>query len=214
MNMKPVRTGGAALLVLFALGLGFWNQGCKGTIPSTATMRATPIPNCVPVLFNGFETLADNGTLTPANASMALYPLYATQGSHSLNIDIMTANNYNPFLAIYGFTPTVWAGKAQAVLDVTADASLLVGGTYHQLQLSADAGGSGIYDYTISSSNPTLVAGSQSVTWTLDFPAPSPGNKGITPNMVLTGIHVVYNNDSFPNGVGNLYLDNFRLLCP
>lgn len=197
------RTGFGALIAGLFLGL----CGCRGNLPSAATMA---VHHCPDVLLNGCESLTENGSWTGVNAVRSITTLNATQGSYSLDVDITTASGYNQvFLNLGGFTPANWSGMSQLLMDVTVDSSVVVGGNYHQFLLLGDAGGAGKYFVTISSTVPNLAAGFQTITWNLDFP----GSILSTDN--LTALYFVYNNNS-TNGTGHLYVDNLRLVpsCP
>ena len=86
----------------------------------------TPSPDC-PLLFNGFETMTQNGTWTGADATRSLSTLYTTQGTTSMFVTIIappapSPTSWDDQVAILnGFTPGVWAPYNSLTLDVYVD---------------------------------------------------------------------------------------------
>ena len=218
--------GGLAAAALAVLGTAL--VGCQQSVPPSSAMALTPCPT--PLSFNGFESLADNGALNPPTSGvtytslLSLSNFFVTQGNHSLDVDVTTAAAYNQNMLIFtGFSPAVWNGVAALTMDLTVDPSVLAGASYHQLLLVADTSsvrGSnpyGTFFQSITGSSPNLVAGSQSVTFNIDF------SQGlILPADPLTKLTLVYNNNAAgntggtENGTGNIYVDNIQLIqkCP
>jgi hypothetical protein len=170
-----------------------------------------PIPTvaCTPYLFNGFETLTENGTLQVVdNATFALSDLHVTQGTQSLDLNITTAAGWNDkIFKLAGFAPVVWDGHSQLLADVYVDSGVVQGASYARVNLYADSNdGGGQYYKLISSSSPNLKAGQQTLAWKLDFP------DAITSGMALSDIFFIYNNNASP-GTSHIYVDNVRLAC-
>ncbi|HVZ79369.1 MAG TPA: glycoside hydrolase family 9 protein [bacterium] len=179
------------------------------TPSSTATLTptATPSPTatvCV-VLLNGAETLAENGTWSGTNASRAVTTLNATQGTHSLQVNVTTGASWNDQLFnLTGFTPNDWTSVTQLKLDINVSSSLTAGQGWTQLFLRADSPTT--FYQPISGDTPTLVAGQNNdVTFNINWAA-----GGITQGSSITALEFVYN--SGPGTVtGTFYLDNLRL---
>ncbi len=209
-----MRRGSLWLTGLTALGMAVLfaaNQGCNGKLPPLSAMRTVPTatitPNCAPLVLNDFENLAENGTWSGANATRSLSTLYVTHGTHSMDVNITTAAGYNQdFMILSGFSPTDWAGYVRLQVDVTVDASVVAGAGYSQFLLVADS--SSKYFQSISGDVPILVAGTQTLTWNLDF------TKGtLLPTDAITKLTFIYNRGTpaAGQGVGHLYVDNIRL---
>ncbi len=181
------------------------------TITSAAAgPTATPTTACVPTLFNGAESLTENGTWSGGNALFNLSTTDVTQGTQSLDINIVAGAGWNDnFLLLSGFAPTVWSGHTTLLVDANVDAGVVAGAGYTQLLLFADSSANGKYYSQISSSAPPVVAGQQTFAWTLDFPN---AGTGIDASMALSNIRFIYNN-SATSGMGHIYLDNMRF-CP
>jgi hypothetical protein len=185
-----------------------------GTLPTsttTATRTSTPTTTSTPTaivvcssLFNGCESMTENGTWNGTNATQTLSTTDVTQGTHSLQVNVITANNWNTqIMNLSGFTPNVWSGVAQVVMDVYVSASLIsTGSTYHQFAILADSAAIGqqlISDY------PNINAGANSVTFNISF-----AGAGFPSTTALTKLYFVYNTDS--TGMGSFYVDNIRLI--
>jgi hypothetical protein len=162
------------------------------------------------VLFNGCESLTENGTWTSTTSTITLSTQHVTQGTHSLDVDITSASGYNQNMMILtGFTPAVWSNVHQLIMDLTVDPSVVAGAGYSQFDFVVDSNSAGEYFQTISLVDPNLVAGSQSVTWNIDFAA-----ENMPPTAALSKITFIYNNNA-TNPIGNIYVDNIRLVtCP
>jgi hypothetical protein len=172
------------------------------TLTSTPTVTRTPTPLGCVVLFNGCETPTENGTWSGTNATRSLSTSNATQGTTSLAVNVTTASDWNTeIMNLSGFTPNVWSGVGQVILDVYVSASLLTG-SYHQLALQAAS--ASLDQQPITPDYPTIHTGANSVTFNVDF-----SQGGLSPTDVLTKLYIIYNTDS--TGTGIFYLDNIRL---
>ncbi len=222
MNFLIPALASAAFVLLFV-----WADGCSQKTPSAAAMvYHAPCPD---TLLAGFETIgggvSDNGiTLNdPANgvtytSVLSKSPYYPTQGLYSLDVDIITPVSFNQNILIMTFaTPLVLTNTTQVIMDVTVDPSVVNDAGYHTLLFVADDGPSSKYFQAISGDYPTINAGSQSVVWNIKFSAGT-----ILPTEGMTKWTFVYNNSAtgnsngIPNGTGNIYMDNLRLVpnCP
>jgi hypothetical protein len=227
---------GLALLVIVLLFS--WANGCSQRTPSAATMEYhAPCPD---TLLAGFETApvtSVSGSVTtisyvpdagvtlndPSNgvtytSILTRSPYYVTQGLYSLDVDILTPVSFNQNIMIMTFAkPLTLTNTVQVIMDVTVDPSVVNGAGYHTLLFVADDGASNKYFQAISGDFPTINAGSQSVVWNINFSAGT-----INPNEGMTKWTFVYNNNAtgnsngIPNGTGNIYMDNLRLVpnCP
>jgi mannan endo-1,4-beta-mannosidase len=185
-----------------------------GTLPtstSTATRTSTPTTTSTPTatvvcasLFNGCESMTENGTWNGTNASQTLSTTDVTQGNHSLQVNVTTANNWNiQIMNLSGFTPNVWSGVAQVVMDVYVSSSLISSGsTWHQLTLLADSAAIGQQPIADS---PNINVGANTVTFNISF-----AGAGFPSTTALTQLYFVYNTDS--TGTGSFYVDNIRLI--
>ena len=181
------------------------------TITSTPTWTTspTPTPPGCPVLFNGCESLTENGAWSGTNATRSLSTLNVTQGTYSMDVDVTTkpSGGWNDqIMDLTGFSPSVWTGVSQLILDVSVDPSLVTGSTYSQLWLFADSSSVGDY-YQQIASYVNLQAGSQSVTFNVNY---SLSVSQVAPSDALSKVYLIYNTNS-SNGTGNFYVDNFRL---
>ncbi len=201
-----------SLMILTALWVG--TQGCHEvsgpTFAPTPTGTPTATATCPPTLFNGCESLAENGTWTSTTSTISLSTLNVTQGTHSLDVDITTAAGYNQNMMILNnFTPSVWSNVYALEMDLTVDASVVAGATYTQFLVVADSASAGKYFQTITSNAPSLIAGSQTAVWIIDFAV-----GGMPPTAALSKLTFIYNNNA-TGGTGNIYVDNIRLVtCP
>ena len=181
------------------------------TATASPTLSPTPRPPACPVLFNGAESLTENGTWNGTNATRSLSTSNTTQGTHSLQVNVtaLGAGGWNnQIMNLAGFSPTNWSGVVQVVMDVYVSASLIsAGSTYHQFTLLADS--STLAQQPISD-YPSFNAGANSVTFNINF-----ANGGLSPTAALTQIWIIDNTDS--TGLGSFYVDNIRLVdspCP
>ncbi len=178
----------------------------------TPTPQPTPTPPCG-VLFNGFESLTENGALVPANmtfSTASLSTLHTVEGTHSLDLNITATNPSgwgDHFFYLSGFTPAVWSTYTTFHADAYVDPSVLANSSYTpQLMLMADT--ATLSGQLIATSGAAMVAGQQHLVWTLSWTSVPAG----TP---LTAISFVNNRGPVTgtDGLGHIYLDNFRL-CP
>jgi hypothetical protein len=177
---------------------------------AAATPTNTPSGACTPILLNGCETLAENGTWGGSNSTFSPSTLHFTQGAGSLAVSIVTppASGWNDqFILLSGFTPNTWTNTTQLSMDIFVDASILAGTTSNQLFLEASTGGGG-WKY-INANNPVLVAGQQTVTFNLDW-------TGVIAATDPLDQLVIVLQTGGQSGVGNVYVDNIRLIqsCP
>ncbi len=183
------------------------------TLTPTWTPTATP-PGC-PVLFNACDTLTDNGTWNPPtsgvtyHSALSLSTLNVTQGSHSLAVAVTTNVRWNnEIMNLTGFSPNVWTGVGQVIMDVYVSPSLISSGTtYSQLVLAASSAALGQWQI---SNYAWLNTGANSVTLNIDYSA-----GGLSRTDTLTELYFIFNTDS--TGTGTFYLDNIRLVqspCP
>jgi hypothetical protein len=208
-----------AFALLLAAGLWAAGLGCKQNIPPATAFIVTPCPT--PILFNDCESLTSNGSWNAISgitytSILSVSNLYFTQGAHSLDVDITTPVAYNQNMMILsGFTPNVWANYTQLTMDVTVDPTVVAGASYGQFDLIGNANVAGKYFSTFTSNAPNLLAGSQSVTWNIDF---SVAGGTLQPTDSLYSIYFIYNRStpSTGQGIGNIYVDNIRLIqnCP
>lgn len=202
------------LAACFSVGILAALQGCTTNVPSLAFYPPAPTPTpsgCAFVLFNGAESLTENGTWTGTNSVRGLSPLNATEGTWSLDVSISSAIGWNDnILLLGGFVPNVWGSYSQLLADVYVEPSVVAGATYSQFLLFADSSAASAYYDQISSSTPNLVAGMQTITWVLDFPIDADTN--ILSTDPMTSIRFIYNNSASP-GTGHIYLDKIRF-CP
>jgi hypothetical protein len=171
----------------------------------TALVAATPTPAPCAFLFQSCESLDQgNGVFSKndASVSVSISPYNVTQGSHSLKINLSTGGGKN-LINLIGFYPNRWSNVVKIVMDVTADANLVTG-TYNQFSLVGQSYATSKY-WSPLTANMSVVAGSQSVTFTLDW---SLGN--ILPTDVVDNLILVWNSNGA--GTGNFYVDNIRLL--
>ena len=171
----------------------------------TALVAATPTPAPCAFLFQSCESLDQgNGVFSKndASVSVSISPYNVTQGSHSLKINLSTGGSKN-LINIVGFYPNRLPNVVKIVMDVTADANLVTG-TYNQFSLVGQSYANSKY-WSPLTANVSVVAGSQSITFTLDW---SLGN--ILPTDVIDNIVMVWNSNGA--GTGNFYVDNIRLL--
>jgi hypothetical protein len=198
-----------ALAVMAMASFLVLNQGCKGKLPVASAMAgpkaAVPTPTPCVFLLNDCESLSSgNGvfTGTGTGVAVAISPYNATQGSHSLKVTLSTGG-YNNMLTFTGFYPNRWTNVSKIVMDVTADATLVTG-SYNQFSLVGQSAASAKW-WSPLTSNVSVVAGSQSITFTLDWTL---GN--ILPTEVIDDVVLVWNTGG--SGTGNFYIDNIRLI--
>ena len=193
------------------------NTGTSTSTPSssptrtpTATFTAAPI--LCGQLFNGCETLSENGNWTGTDANRSIVtsavapPGAITQGSGALLVDVQIPAGWeDQIFNLDSFTPPDFSGVTQLVLDINMD-PCLNGGSYSQLFLYADAYPVTTYQ-PISYDHPNLSIGqNNNVTFNINFAA-----GGIPPGTPLTKLNFIYNNDS-PCGFGPFYVDNIRIV--
>lgn len=202
-----------AFSVLWVGSQGCHNQPSLPQFANTMTPTPTATTCSPPTLFNGCETLAENGTWTSTTSTISLSTLNLTQGTHSLDVDITTGSAYNQNMMILnGFSPSVWNNVYQLIMDLTVDPSVVAGEAYSQFDVVADSSSAGKYFQLIASVDPNLVAGSQSVTWVINF-----GAGTLLPTDPLSKLTFIYNRSTPSAGqaIGNIYVDNIRLVsCP
>ena len=174
-----------------------------------ATPTNTPVPGCTPTLLNNCETLTENGTWSGTNSLFSITTTGATLGSNALDVNIATppAGGWNDqFIQLSGFTPNTWANGTVLTMDMTVDASVLVGTTYNQMYLEGSTGG-GPWTY-MSSNHPSLSAGLNHVSFTLDW------TQGLNATDPLDQLVIVLQTGG-TSGTGNVYLDNVQVNnCP
>jgi hypothetical protein len=167
----------------------------------------------VAVLFNGCESVSENGTWTGGGAARAFNTTNATEGTNAMQIAISSASGWHNGIAnLEAFRPFFWDAYTQLIADVTVDASVIAGAGYAQLMLRADSCVEGDYGQSAYASNdPGLVAGTQTLTWNLSAAAGS-----VLPGSPLSKIYFVYNNGgpAASPGTGNITIDNIRLAYP
>jgi hypothetical protein len=232
--------GSAFFCALFFVGI-FWlaGQGCQQKSAPTSSMILTPCPT--PILFLGFEDLtptpaAGNGVTfftsssgvifndpgtgsipTTYTSKLSLSALYATQGLNSLDVAVTQAESYNQNLLILTFNnPVIWANVSALTMDVTVDPSVVAGANWSSLQFVADSASAGLYFRTITNTSPKLSAGSQTLTWFINWTdSPTPY---LQPTDTISKLTFIYNrsNPSPGQGIGNIYIDNVQLIqnCP
>jgi len=205
----------AAIVVLTAT-VGFAGmalQGCKCKVPTAMAyyqVVITPTPSSVtPVicseLFNGCETLTENGTWSGSSATRTLSTSHVTQGLYSMqaNVTVPAAYNQN-MMNLNGFTPSVWSNVKKLTFDVYVDSSLTVGAGYSQMVLIGTSPSIG-KNWSLLAPGAPISSGSNSVTFTIDF---SLGAH--LPTDAFENIMIIYNN-SATNPVGSFYVDNMKL---
>jgi len=188
---------------------------CGTPTPTPSPVPPTPTftPNACGLLFNDWETLSDNGTLTPANmtnATASLSTQHVVRGTHSLDLNITATSSSgwnDKILYLSGFTPAVLSGYTTMQADIYVDGNILANAGYPpQLMLFADATGN---TYKSIAAGVVLTGGTQHVTWTLDW-------SNIPSGTPLTGLFLIINRDAGTvgvSGLGHFYIDNMRL-CP
>ncbi|HVZ80587.1 MAG TPA: FlgD immunoglobulin-like domain containing protein [bacterium] len=184
---------------------------------ATPTFTPTRTPTPCSALFNGCQSAVENGTWSGNNAtrtfvnSAGAVAGMPSQGTTCMKVQVTTPSGYNNDLFnLSGFTPTDLYGTTRISMDLYADAAL-VGGGYNQLILFADSGPNGISYQGLSSTVPTVVAGLQTLTWTIDFQNPGGGASSLTSAMPITKLYFVYNTGA-PTALGNFYVDNIQFL--
>ena len=155
------------LAALFFASFLCVTQGCNQKTPTVAAVQV--IPPCQSWLLDSFETLtthkagngstfyvADNGvTLNDTDltdpgvtftSTLSLSTLGATNGPHSLDINIINPVAYNQnMFQLFGFKPNVWNHVKQFSLDVTVDPSVVAGASYGSVLIIAYAESVGKY---------------------------------------------------------------------
>ena len=196
-----------------------------GTL-ATATSTPTPTPSNSPTqtptptattciqIFNGAETINENGNWTGTNAAHTISTTDATQLTHSLQASVTNnpVGGWNDqILNLDGFTPTNFTNVVQVVLDINVPAGIL-GSTYSQLFLSADSAPT-TYEQPLASNNVSLVSGqNNNVTFNISLTG------AFNPASPITRLYFIYNSNAptGPGAYGSFYLDNIRLItsCP
>ncbi len=228
----------AALSLAFGfLGiLGSAGLGCKSSLPPTSTMVLTPCPT--PILFAGFEDLTSYKSLSNGvsyyvsnsgitfndpgsssapfayTATLTQSKFYPTQGQYSLDININTAVAYNQNILILTFAnPIVWNNITALTMDLTVDPSVVAGASYGYFQFVADSDAANLYFRSITNSNPSLSAGTQTITWNINYSAGP-----LVPTDTINKLTFIYNRStpSAGQGIGNIFIDNLQLHqnCP
>ena len=187
------------------------------TPTNTLTITPTPVSTTCVTVFNGCESLGENGTWLGNSAARTIVdstgspPGFPTQGSHCMRVDITSAGSgwHNDILNLYKpFTPQSWDGQYQLVVDVYADpAFITASGGWHQLFIMADS--LPVTQKFITTPNMYNLSGGANLnlTFTLNY-----GGTGINPSANLDEIYFIYNSQN--NAIGNsaLYFDNIRLV--
>jgi len=185
------------------------------TVTPSPSLTATQTPVCQ-TLLNSCQSLAVNGTWAGGDAVRSIVaagsaPAGAvTLGSNCLAADItVSASWQDSFANLGGFSPAVWTPYAQLSADVYIPASV-VGSTYTQLELYGDCAGcgTGIWYQPIAGNVPAVVAGEQTVTWTIDYAAGT-----IPAGSAISNIYFILNT-SAATALGTVYFDNLRLIGP
>jgi len=179
---------------------------------------ATPTQIICPAMLNNCESLDENGTWEGANATRSIVTSgsgapsgFPTQGSACMKVLVNTWNQYNTTLFnLSGFSPSDFYGTTRLSMDIYVDSGL-IGSSYNNLLLLGDSGPSSIYFSGLSSTTPTLVAGMNSVTFTINYQPPGGGAATLTSAMPITKLNFVYNT-SATSGTGSFYIDNIQLL--
>lgn len=223
---KKIRIGMLGLTLLTGAWMLALLPGCTAEYPSASTYfyrvftpTATPaVPVVCDVLFNGCETLAENGVWSGTQTVRTLSSSWFTQGTSSLKAQIVTPAAWNDnILILTGFTPTSWQNLKRITLDIFADANVVNGASYSLFQFVVDSDWPvSKYYRVIGTGFPTLVAGQQSVTLNIDFSADTV-SPAILPTDPINKITFVYNRSApgVGQGTGNLYIDNIRFhYCP
>jgi len=179
---------------------------------------ATPTP--CQVLFNSADSLTANGNWTGANATRSIATPGGTtpagavvQGTGALRAQVTTPSAFNTELFnLDSFAPGNWYGVTRIQANVYVDASLVAGQAYNQLLLYGDSFPT-TYFQSLSSTQAALVAGANTVVWTIDFREPGTGNLGgITAGMPINKMNFVWNSGPGATNVGNFYIDNILML--
>ncbi len=181
-------------------------------VTPTPVPTDTPSPDC-PKLFNGFETLTENGTWSGTNATRALSTAYPSQGTYCLAVTITNPPAPSPtswddqVANLAGFTPNVWTGYNSLTLDIYVDPTAPPwNGGWNTVYLYGNAPAKGYREISISPFG--LQTGWNRVTfplnWNLDTNVPAIG-----PTDALTSIIFVLQT-SVPQ-VGRFYMDNMVL---
>jgi hypothetical protein len=203
-------------------------QGCVAEVPTARsyfyqvyTPTSTPAtPVVCDRLFNGCESLAENGTWGGTNSVRALSSDWFTQGTRSLRATITTASGWNDnILVLTAFAPSNWSTLRSITADFYVDANVVNGAAWSQLQLRVDADQWPVitkYYRGITDDTPTLSAGQQSLTWNISWSADTVAPP-LIPTDPITKIMFIYNRStpSTGQGTGNLYIDNIQFhYCP
>ena len=188
-------------------------NGYDVSVASTPTPipTDTPSPDC-PRLFNGFESLTENGAWSGSNATRTQSTLYTTQGTYGMYVTVTTVGagspSWNDQVAVLtGFTPTAWAGYNSLTLDVYVDPSRPPwNGGWNNVYLYGNAPGKAYREISISPYG--LQTGWNRVTfplnWNLDTTTPAIG-----PTDNLSSVFLVLQT-SVPQ-TGDFYMDNMVL---
>ena len=185
----------------------------------TATSTATTASGGCTVLYNACDTLLDNGVLTTtisSDSNPAISPLHVTQGTGSVNVNVTTYAGFNQFLIFNSVDQPNWSAVTAVLMDVYVDSALVTGTTYCSLTLQADSSAQGAYGKNISPGSTNLTGGvEQTVSIPVSFGAGGAG--AITPTSPLSKLYLILNSGGTPANVGNIYIDNIRLVsssCP
>lgn len=179
---------------------------------------ATPTPIVCSAMLNNCESLTENGTWDGANATRSIVTAatgapsgFPTMGSACLKALVNTWSQYNNGLFnLSGFTPADFYGTTRLSMDVYVDSTLL-GTGYNQLLMFADSAPSSLFFQGISSTAPTLVAGKNTLIYTIDYQPPGGGTVTLTSNNAISKLSFVFNT-SATTGTGSFYVDNIQLL--
>ena len=183
------------------------------TRTGTPTVTSTPGGSCI-TLLNGCNSAAENGTWAGANASRGFVtssPVTSmpSEGATCMAVTVTTGAAYNSAMFnLSGFTPTSLAGVSQIKVDIYVPSAMVTVQSWQSMQLLANAysGTTTIWSGQISSTAPSLVAGFQTLTYNLDYPAT------ITSAYTYLGLVFAYN--AATATTGTIYVDNIRLIYP
>ncbi len=255
----PLWGGALLGLLFFTGSLWVLGLGCQQKTAPTTSMILTPCPTPIllngfedltpstasnPLTTTAGVTLSQSVTYFTTSAGVTINPPvayvpyttfltqsneYATEGTHSLDIDIssaccppgvsavLTGYNQNIFILTPPTSnPWIWNNIEALTMDLTVDPSVTAGSTYHTMVLVANTSAVrgtnpyGTYFQPITSNDPIINPGTQTITFYIDFAAGL-----IKPGDPLTQLQFVYNNNA-TTGTGNIYVDNMRLIqnCP
>ena len=181
------------------------------TFTNSSTPTATPFSTTCVNLFNGNESLTENGTWAAGSKSTlsldttaAAPPGSITQLSHNLQVNIFSGVGWNDqILTLTGPNPLVWDNVAQIQMDVYADSSLITGNNWHQLILYGTTASKGYQRL----SNFVSIGSGENTDLTFNISAYAAGFSSGEP---LTSLFFVFNSQH--GATGNLYIDNMRIV--